>query len=95
MNILEKSTSRGQSEFLNAVKKSKRLHRSWVAPPKTAEAFEAYLQRLRNETCLSYWIVTEERALAGVINVSEIVRGIFFQDISAITPLCHTITRVI
>ena len=26
---------------------------------------------------LSYWVVTEDRALAGVINVSEIVRGAF------------------
>lgn len=77
MNILEKPTTRRQSEFLNAVKKSKRLHGSWVAPPQTAEAFKAYLQRLRKETYLSYWVVTEERALAGVINVSEIVRGVF------------------
>ena len=26
---------------------------------------------------LSYWVVTEDRSLAGVINVSEIVRGAF------------------
>ena len=77
MNILEKPTTRRQSEFLNAVKKSKRLHGSWVAAPQTAAAFKAYLKRLQNETYLSYWIVTEDRALAGVISISEIVRGAF------------------
>ena len=77
MNILERPTSRRQNEFLTAAKRSRRLHRSWVAAPQTAEAFKAYLQRLRKGTYLSYWVVTEDRSLAGVINVSEIVRGAF------------------
>lgn len=77
VNILERPTSRRQNEFLTAVKRSRRLHGSWVAAPQTSQAFRAYLQRLRKRNYLSYWVVTEDRALAGVINVSEIVRGTF------------------
>ena len=76
-NILEKPRSRRRAEFLAAVKKSKRLHAGWVSAPQTPEAFEAYLKRVRGKAHLGYWVVTEDRALAGVINVSEIVRGAF------------------
>ena len=76
-NILEKPRSRRRAEFLAAVKKSKRLHAGWVSPPQTPDAFEAYLKRVRGKAHLGYWIVTEDRELAGVINVSEIVRGAF------------------
>ena len=77
MSILEKPTSRRQSEFLAAVKKSRRLHGAWVTAPRTPSAFKAYLQRIRDKVHLGYWVVTEDRELAGVINVSEIVRGVF------------------
>jgi ribosomal-protein-alanine N-acetyltransferase len=77
MNILERPTSRRQNEFLTAAKRSRRLHQSWVTAPQTAQAFKAYFQRLRTGTYLSYWVITEDRALGGVINVSEIVRGAF------------------
>ncbi len=60
-----------------AVKKSRRLHAGWVSPPQNPATFDAYLQRLRGKTQLGYWVVTETRELAGVITVSEIVRGVF------------------
>jgi [ribosomal protein S5]-alanine N-acetyltransferase len=77
MSILEKPTARRQQEFLAAVKRSKRLHGSWIKAPETPAAFKAYLQRTQGETHLSYWVVTKNHALAGVINVNEIVRGAF------------------
>jgi ribosomal-protein-alanine N-acetyltransferase len=49
----------------------------WVSPPSTTKAFDTYPSRLRGETHLSYWVRTEEGALAGVFNISEIVRGFF------------------
>ena len=64
-------------EFLAAVRRSRKLHGRWASPPGTAEDFDAYLQRLRNETHLSYWVCTERDELAGVININEIVRGRF------------------
>ena len=77
MRILEKPTSHRQSEFLAAVRKSKRLHGAWVAAPRTPKAFKAYLRRIRNKVHLGYWVLTKDGELAGVINVNEIVRGAF------------------
>ena len=76
-SILEKPSNRRRAEFLAAVKKSKRLHAPWVSPPQTPEAFEPYLKRVRGKAHLGYWVITEDRELAGVINVGEIVRGAF------------------
>lgn len=75
IKILEKPTSRRRDEFLAAARKSKRLHGRWVTPPRTAEAFDAYLKRLRKKSCLGYWVLTDTGAMAGVINISEIVWG--------------------
>ena len=75
--ILEEPSRRRREEFLAAVRRSRPLHERWVAPPKTAEAFDAYLKKLRSETHRSYWVQTEEGELAGVFNLNEIVRGLF------------------
>jgi ribosomal-protein-alanine N-acetyltransferase len=48
-----------------------------VSPPRTAAAFKAYLERLRRPTHIGYWVRTSDGELAGAINVSEIVRGVF------------------
>ncbi len=75
--VLEAPSARKRAEFLAAVARSRALHRGLVAPPRTAEAFDRYLARLRSPTAVGYWVRTPERALAGVITVSEIVRGGF------------------
>jgi ribosomal-protein-alanine N-acetyltransferase len=75
--ILESPSSRRRDEFLAAVKRSRRLHRPWVYPPETPAAFKAYLQRLRRDAQLGYFVRTENGELAGVINISQIVRGNF------------------
>src|SRR6516225_9214617 len=77
MSILERPTGRRQQEFLAAVKRSKRLHGSWVKAPQTPAAFKAYLQRTQGAAHLSYWVITEDHEVAGVINLNEIVRGAF------------------
>jgi len=74
---LEKPSSRRRDEFLQAVRRSKALHGNWTAAPRTAAEFDAALKRLRRKTHLGYWVITEQRELAGVINISEIVRGSF------------------
>src|ERR1700681_4710803 len=73
--ILEAPSGRRRTEFLAAVSRSRDLHRRIVAPPRTVEAFERYLERLRRPAHIGYWIRTRENELAGVINISEIVRG--------------------
>jgi ribosomal-protein-alanine N-acetyltransferase len=75
--FLEKPSSRRREEFLSAARKSKRLHGQWTSAPQTPAEFDVYLKRIRRKTHLGYWVVTERRELAGVINISEIIRGNF------------------
>ena len=75
--ILVEPSRKRRDEFLAAVRRSKKLHGRWASPPATVEKFDEYLKRVRKETHLSYWVCTERGELAGVININEIVRGIF------------------
>ena len=75
--ILETPSSDRQDEFLAAVVRSRTLYRHWARPPRTAREFDAYLDRIRSDAHLGYWLCTEDGELAGVININEIVRGIF------------------
>jgi ribosomal-protein-alanine N-acetyltransferase len=75
--ILEKPSPKRRDEFLAAVRRSRKLHGRWISPPATPEMFDAYLERLRKETHLSYWVRTDLGELAGVFNINEIVRGLF------------------
>jgi len=75
--ILEKPSAERRDEFLAAVARSRKLHRHWARPPRTHKEFEASLKRLQSGVHLGYWICTEERELAGAINITEIMRGIF------------------
>ncbi len=74
---LEKPSRRRAAEFLAAVARSRDLHGEWVTPPSTSSELELYLQRFQQPAYISYWVISDENALAGVINVSEIVRGAF------------------
>jgi [ribosomal protein S5]-alanine N-acetyltransferase len=72
---LEKPSLKGQREFLAAVKRSRRLHHPWVAAPATPKAFSNYAKRFKSPVHIIYWVRTETGKLAGVIHISEIVRG--------------------
>ena len=76
-HVLDTPSKRRRPEFLAAVARSRRLHRGVVTPPRTAVAFDTYLKRFRQPTNISYWVRTADGDLAGVINISEIVRGAF------------------
>jgi [ribosomal protein S5]-alanine N-acetyltransferase len=64
-----------REEFLAAVKRSRKLHGYWTAPPSTPKAFDHYLARLSTPRNIGYWVLTATGELAGVINISEIIRG--------------------
>src|SRR5262245_53259375 len=65
-----------EAAFLAAVRRSRRLHRPWVYPPRSPAAFRKYLARSRSATCQGFVVIAgDTRELAGVINMSEIVRG--------------------
>jgi ribosomal-protein-alanine N-acetyltransferase len=76
--------------FLEAARRSRRLHGPWVNPPRTPDAFEAYVRRARGPRQAGFLIVrNDDDAIVGVANLSEIVRGAFhsaFLGYYAFTP---------
>jgi ribosomal-protein-alanine N-acetyltransferase len=67
-----------RKELIALVCRSRKLHHPWVYPPDNIAAWTAYFRILvsgRNEGYLVCLITTGE--IVGVINVSEIVRGLF------------------
>ena len=75
---LRPPVARDRAEFLQRVYESPRLHRPWTYPPADDEAFATYLQRSRSDTndC-SLVCLREDNAIAGVINVNNIVHSAF------------------
>ncbi len=67
-----------RTEFLAAVSQSLDLHAPWVAAPCTTQAFASFLERARQPDQVSFLIrKNDSLAMAGVINFSQIVRGLF------------------
>ena len=71
------SVVRAARRFLAAVARSRAWHGAWLSPPRTTKAFDEYLKRFAAPTHIGYWILTESGEIAGVVNVSEIVRSRF------------------
>jgi ribosomal-protein-alanine N-acetyltransferase len=74
---LETLSMKHRDEFLTAVERSHKLHYPWVSPPDTEQAFSEYLKRAKSPAYESFAIRTDTGELAGIINISEIVRGSF------------------
>jgi ribosomal-protein-alanine N-acetyltransferase len=69
---------RDREAFLEAVHRSRVLHRGWVAPPRTLAAYRRHLQRFASDDHESFLVVhNASKELAGVINISHIVRASF------------------
>jgi ribosomal-protein-alanine N-acetyltransferase len=70
-----------EAAFLEGALRSRMMHRGYVQPPLTPDAFAVYLARhraTRDPRHLAFLVVrSEDDALAGVVNFSEIVRGVF------------------
>ena len=64
--------------FLSAMRLSAPLHRPWIDPPTSAEAFRRYLKRMAREDHLGLLAIEREtEAIAGCFNLNNIVRGSF------------------
>ena len=65
-------------DFLAAVRRSRRLHRPWVTPPDSPARFRAYLMRMQPPSNYAFLVCRRpDQAIIGVINVSNVVRGVF------------------
>jgi ribosomal-protein-alanine N-acetyltransferase len=67
--------SQDEAEFIEAMAASAAVHRPWLFPPITPDAFRDYLGRLGERKYGFLARRTEDRALVGWLNVSDIVRG--------------------
>jgi ribosomal-protein-alanine N-acetyltransferase len=71
-----------QKAFIAQARASRPLHRGWVQAPETPGAFAAYVARYGTRSTLprhaGFLVVrNDDDALAGVVNFSEIIRGLF------------------
>lgn len=71
-------------EFTARARESRELHRPWLFPPCTAEAYAAYAGALIEDPARAGFLVCERDArgrdggaIAGFININNIVRGAF------------------
>jgi ribosomal-protein-alanine N-acetyltransferase len=67
------------AEFTARVRESRDLHRPWLFPPDTAEAYTAYARRLTEDPAKAGFLVCEKDggAIAGFVNINNIVHGAF------------------
>lgn len=75
---LRRPTLGDAEEFLRAVRRSRSLHKGLVSPPSDRARFREYVNGLRNHNREGFLVLADDPdGIAGIINVSEIVRGLF------------------
>jgi [ribosomal protein S5]-alanine N-acetyltransferase len=75
--------------FVTAVRASRRLHRPWVAPPDDAARFHQWVAHVGQPGQAAFLVCLPDGGLAGVFQLSEIVRGSFqsaYLGYYALTP---------
>jgi [ribosomal protein S5]-alanine N-acetyltransferase len=76
LRVLERSDREG---FLALARESRELHRPWTYPPERSDQFDDLFARSRRDdfACLVACLAEDEREIAGVFTISQIVRGAF------------------
>lgn len=65
-------------EFIASVRRSRALHRPWVAPPDNPAKFRAYLEIMAPPAHHAFLVCRrEDGAIVGVVNLSNVVFGSF------------------
>jgi [ribosomal protein S5]-alanine N-acetyltransferase len=64
-----------EAEFIAGVHASRALHRPWLYPPSTPEAYRAYLAGIGERKAAFLARRRDDGAVVGWISISEIVRG--------------------
>jgi ribosomal-protein-alanine N-acetyltransferase len=76
--ILRRIARSDQAEFIGLARQSAELHRPWIWFPSTPAEFEAYAARFDQPSAEGLLVcVTETGAIAGQVNINNIVRGNF------------------
>ncbi len=75
---IRKPAADDRDEFVQRVRDSRSLHSPWVYPVADPAAFDAWLEEGRNDRTARLLVCrNSDGAMAGVFNLSEIVRGGF------------------
>ncbi|WP_330460701.1 GNAT family N-acetyltransferase [Streptomyces sp. NBC_00820] len=76
---IRRITADDGAEFTARVRESKDLHRPWLFPPDSDEAYASYAAALIEDPARAGFLVCEKDSgdLAGYININNIVRGGF------------------
>ncbi|WP_233358813.1 GNAT family N-acetyltransferase [Thermomonospora amylolytica] len=74
--FIRRLTDDDRDEFIRRAAESREFHDPWVFLPTTPERFAAYRSRFDGTTAEGFLVCTlDTHALAGFINVSNIIRG--------------------
>jgi [ribosomal protein S5]-alanine N-acetyltransferase len=74
--VLRPPTAADQDEFIAGMRASRALHRPWLYMPETPERYATYVARTEDPRSALYLACrTEDGAIIGFLNISEIVRG--------------------
>ncbi len=66
------------AEFIRTMQRSRQLHHPWIQPPISDHGFGAYLQRMARQDHEGFLVCRcDDHAIAGVININNIVHGAF------------------
>ncbi|WP_128382046.1 GNAT family N-acetyltransferase [Streptomyces cavernae] len=82
-------------EFTARARESKDLHHPWLFPPVTAAAFATYAGRLIKDPAKAGFLVCERAtgAIAGFININNIVEGAFLSGALGYGAFAHAAGR--
>jgi ribosomal-protein-alanine N-acetyltransferase len=76
--LIRPVTQGDMRDFLASVRRSRRLHHPWTAPPDSPAKFRAHLMRMRPPSNYAFLICRRsDQAAIGVINLTNVVRGQF------------------
>jgi ribosomal-protein-alanine N-acetyltransferase len=76
--LIRQAVPADMKQFLASAKSSQSLHRPWVSAPDTPAKFRAWLKRMQPPNNFAFLICRKsDQAIAGVVNVSNIVLGLF------------------
>ncbi|MFJ8508335.1 GNAT family N-acetyltransferase [Streptomyces avermitilis] len=84
-----------EAEFLARVRESKDLHRPWLFPPDSPDAYHAYAGRLIEDPTKAGFLVCEKDGggIAGFININNIVAGSFLNGTLGYGGFAHAAGR--
>lgn len=75
---LSSPSARDLPELLTLARESRALHRPWVYLPQTPSAWRPYLRSARRGAVIASLVRRRDTGeLVGVVNLSEVVRGVF------------------